>query len=262
MIKKTIVFILILFIAVSLNSYEINGGKYSFYQQNNNTNFEDVPVDEDESSSAAFHLFMLVALAPFYLPEEIVGYENKEQLKFQNYPFENTNSFYFDEGKNWCFNSSLLFHYINTKDETYGFGSNIDFQYNRFGLQANIYQYKTNHNEQLYKFSIYPFYTFARNRFINFQTGIGYNYEKSAEKTHWVLWNYRINVYSKPIQLQISNDLNINFPNNEDKTRVDENLSVKISYYIKHFSASLGYYFNSINNERLYGPNFSINYLF
>jgi len=260
MIKKTIAFILILFITLSLYSYESNGRKYSFYQ-NNNTNFEDVPVDEDEGD-AAFKILLLIALAPFYIPYGLLERDETGPLKFQKYPFENTNSFYFDEGKNWCVNSSLLLHYINAKDDSYGFGSNIYFQYNRFGLRVNIFQYKSKNNEKLSKLSIYPFYTFARNEFINFQTGIGYNYEKSNEGIHGLVWNYQINLYSKPLRFQLSNDLIIGFPKNKENVRYNENLNVNISYYIKSISLSLGYYFNTVNKETMYGPFIGMNYYF
>ena len=231
MLKKTIVFILILFITLSLNSYEINKGKYSFYLHNNNVNVEDEPVDEDD---VAFKILLLIGLAPFYLPYELLNRDETGPLKFQKYPFEKSNSFYHDEGKNWCINTLVLYHLI--KDYNYGFEWKVDAYYKRFGLQvySQIYKQKENSEKEI-SLAFIPSYTFARNRFINFQTGIGYNYEESVEKTHGILWNYKINVYSKPIQLQISNDLNISFPNNEDKTRVDENLSVKIGYYIKHF---------------------------
>ncbi|MDP8210373.1 MAG: hypothetical protein RAO94_00870 [Candidatus Stygibacter australis] len=219
----------------------------------------DFDEDDEEDQGGLIIAAFIVALAlvilasPYYIPASILEEDYPDKYYYQNYPFEDSNGFLDEVGREWMANLSFSTHYID--EDITDYQINTSFRYCRLALEPSYLNYNLGKEEKDIKcFDSMLLFTFAQNNFINFRSGFGYTHFETDSKHDGIDYKYQVELFSKPLHLDLEYKLTgYNFKKGE-KVAYNNDFAIFFGYFYKRLELNLGYSWNEIGDTYLKGP--------
>ena len=236
-----------------LHSHHLNTNNknlYYFYSDNKYTQQTDETENIDKEEIGGYILLVL-GLSVFVIPGVLLKDANSEILLYQNYPFHQEDSFYYFNGRNYIQNFKLLSS-INENNKINNDFS-LSYRYKRHNLELG-YSNLRKYDNDLNSLNLGYLYTFARSEYLIFRSGLSYHYQDHDTDFHGASFNYKIDLFKKPIHTNISYDLHYSKKDYQNKAFYNNNLQLSLGILYNRYELELGYSFKKINNYRFNGP--------
>ncbi|MCF7920437.1 MAG: hypothetical protein K9N06_11055 [Candidatus Cloacimonetes bacterium] len=212
--------------------------------------------DEEDSEKDDFPYFYLVAIVvmvPYFAPGYFLDDDFSDAYYYQNYPFENSNVFMDDVGRNWMANLSFSTQYID--EDVTGYQVKAAYRYNRFALEPSYTFYNFHKDEKSFtNFNSMLLLTFAHNYFINFRSGLGYSHFETDSKHDGIDYEYQISMFSKPIHIDLVYKLTGYNLITWSEIEYNNDFSIGLGYVYKRLEFNLGYNWDEMGTRYLKGP--------
>jgi len=221
-------------------------------------NEKDREEQKEEAESYIFGIGLIIFASPIYLPIKLLEDDYSETFYFQKYPFEKGDGFTEFTGRNFMGNIFLSTQYVNK--DIIGYHTNSTFSFLRLSVETRYSYYQVNNDsnkENLSNLDAIVTFVFAQNQFTNFSSGFGYNHFANTSLKDGLKWVYKVHLFQKPFNLNLDYGLLSYDLASGKNIKFNNEFNIDFGIFVKRVEFKLGYRWNKIGEEKLYGPEIS-----